>query len=84
MRVMGKEWALNIIEMYILFICEIEYFVETHLRKLCVILRSRAYYGLCVLIKDRGRRLPLKLQCRYHGQQGDVKQSLRRNYKSRS
>ena len=37
--------------------CEIEYFIETHLCKLCVIF-DRAYYGLCVLIKDIGRRLP--------------------------
>ena len=39
---------------------EIEDFVETHVCKLCVILRSRAF--LCVLIKDTGRRLPLELQ----------------------
>ena len=32
--------------------CEIEDFVETHLRKLCVIYSDRAYYGLCVLIED--------------------------------
>ena len=31
--------------------CEIEYFVETHLCKLCVILRSRVLLGVCVLIK---------------------------------
>ena len=53
--------------------CEIEDFVETHLCKLCVILRSRVtYYGFfCVLIKDIGRRLPLQLQqqCSYQGQQ---------------
>ena len=36
--------------------CEIEDFVETHrICKLCVILRDRAYYGLCVLIKDIDR-----------------------------
>ena len=103
--------------------CEIEDFVETHLCKLCVILRSRAlrvvciyiyfyknentlldpavrskilsklifascvwysdrtYYGLCVRIKYIGRRLPLELQCSYQGQQGDVSQSVRGNYK---
>ena len=42
--------------------CEIEDFVETHLCKLCVILRSRVLLGVCVLIKDIGRRLPLELQ----------------------
>ena len=63
--------------------CEIEYFVETHLLKLCVILRSRVKYGLCVLIKDIDRRLPLQLQCSYQGQQSDVSQSVRGNYKTR-
>ena len=53
--------------------CEIEDFVETQLCKLCVILPDRAYYWVCVLIKDIGRRLPLELQCSlYQGQQGDV------------
>ena len=56
--------------------CEIEYFVETHLCKLCVILRSR-------LIKDICRRLPLQLKCGYQGQQGDVRQSVRGTYKTR-
>ena len=46
--------------------CEIEDFVETHLCKLCVILRSRALRVVCI-----GRRLPLQLQCSYQGQQGD-------------
>ena len=36
----------------------------------------------CVLIKDIGRRLPLQLQCSYQGQQGDVRQSVRGNYKT--
>ena len=40
-----------------------------------------AYYGLCVLIKDIGRRLPLQLQCSYQGQQSDVRQSVRGKYK---
>ena len=44
---------------------------------------DRAYYGLRVLIKDIGRRLPLQLQCSYRGQQGDVSQSVRGNYKTR-
>ena len=42
--------------------CEMEDFVETHLCKLCVILRSRVYRWVCVLIKDIGRRLPLEVQ----------------------
>ena len=62
--------------------CEIEYFVETHLCKVRVILRSRSYW-VCVLIKDIGRRLPLQLQCSYQDQQGDVSQSVRGNYKTR-
>ena len=62
----------NIITIKIHFSCEIEYFVKTHLCKLCVIHSDRAYYGLCVRIKDIGRRLPLQLQCSYQGQQGDV------------
>ena len=41
------------------------------------------YYGLCVLIKDIGRRLPLQLQCSNPGQQGYVSQSVRGNYKTR-
>ena len=69
--------------------CEIEYFVETHLCKLCVILRSRVLWVVCPLIKDIyiyiyiGRRLPLQLQCSYQGQQGDFSQSVRGNYKTR-
>ena len=47
--------------------CEIEYFVEAHLCKLCVILRSRVL-RMCVLIKDIGRRLPLQIQCSYQDQ----------------
>ena len=62
--------------------CEIEYFVETHLCKLCVILRSRVLRVLCVLVKDIGRRLPLQLQCSYQGQQGVVRQSVRGNCKT--
>ena len=41
-----------------------------------VLYSYRAYYGLCVLIKDIGRRLPLELQCSYQGQQGDVGRSV--------
>ena len=63
--------------------CEIEDFVETHICKLCVWYSDRAYYGLCVLIKDMGRRLPLQLQCSYQGQQGNVCQSVLRNHKTR-
>ena len=48
----------------------------------CVWYSDRAYYGLCVLIKDIGRRLPLQLQCSNQGQQGDVRQSVRGNCKT--
>ena len=61
--------------------CEIKDFVETHLCKLCVILRSRVLRVVCPI----GRRLPLQLQqqCSYQGQQSDVSQSVRGNYKTR-
>ena len=49
----------------------------------CVWYFDRAYYELCVLIKDIGWRLPLQLQCNYQGQQRDVSQSVRGNYKTR-
>ena len=62
--------------------CEIEDFVETHICKLCVILRSRVL-RVVFLIKDIGRRLPLQLQCSYQGQQGGVSRSVRGNYKTR-
>ena len=54
--------------------CEIEYFVETHICKLCDTAIARITG--CVFIKDIGRRLPLQLQCSYQGQQGDVSQSV--------
>ena len=41
--------------------CEIEDFVEAHLRKLRVILPSRVLLGVCPH-EDAGRRLPLELQ----------------------
>ena len=41
---------------------------------------DRAYYELCILIKNIGRRLPLQLQCSYQGQQDDFSQSVRGNY----
>ena len=64
--------------------CEIEYFVETRLCKLRMILRSRVYYRLCFLIEDIGRRLPLlTLTLSYQGQQGDCRPSVRGNYKLR-
>ena len=50
----------------------------------CVWYSDRAYHGLSVLIKDIGRRLRLQLQCSYQGQQGDLRQSVRGNYKTRS
>ena len=49
----------------------------------CVRYSDRAYYRLCVLIKDIGRGLPLQLQCSYQRQQGDVIQSVHANYKTR-
>ena len=42
--------------------CDIEYFVETHHCKLCVILRSRVLRVVCPHIEDIGRRLP---SCNY-------------------
>ena len=81
----GCYLACCIIKVRIHSSCEIEdfNFIETHLCKLCVILRSRELSG-GVLIKDTGRRLPLELQqCNlYHGQQGDVNQSVRGHYKA--
>ena len=56
---------------------EIEHFVETHLASCVWHSDHRACYGLCVLIKDIGRQLPLQLQCSYQDQQGDVSQSVR-------
>ena len=38
---------------------------------------------MCVLIKDKGQQLPLEVQCGYQGQQGDVRQSVRGNSKTR-
>ena len=64
--------------------CEIGDFVEIHLCKLCVILRSRVLLGCVSSLRNIGRRLPLELQCSLHqGQQGDVSQSVRGNYKTR-
>ena len=64
--------------------CEIEDFVETHICKLCVILRSRVFRVVCPhFIKNIGRQLPLQLQCSCQGQQRDVSQSVRGNYKTR-
>ena len=58
--------------------CEMEYFVETHLCKLCVILQSRVLRVVCPHYSQGiGRRLPLQLQCSYQGQRGDVMQSVR-------
>ena len=47
--------------MHYSYSCEIEDFVEPHLRKLCLIRRSRVSRGVYVLVKDIGRRLPLVL-----------------------
>ena len=38
----------------------------------CVWYSDRAYYGLCVLIKDIGRRLPLQLVARFNTRGEDV------------
>ena len=87
MRLLDQKSSENAIYMYIVKIkihssCEIEYFVETHLCELCDTPIARIT-SCCVLIKDIGRRLPLQLQCRYQGQQGDVSQSVRGNYETR-
>ena len=63
--------------------CEIEDFFEKLIFASCVWYSDRAYYWVCVLIKDIGRRLPLQLQCSYQGQQGDVSKSVRGNNKTR-
>ena len=62
--------------------CEIEDFVETHLCKLCVILRSRVVRVVC---PHQGYKsaIRVQLQCSYQGQQGDFCQSVRGNYKTR-
>ena len=60
-----------------MFRCEIEedFVVETRICRLCVILRSRAFYvRVYVLVKGTGRRFPLKIACTRNGQQGDVNQ----------
>ena len=62
--------------------CEIEHLSKPIFAS-CVWYFDRAYYGLCVLIKDIGRRLPLQLQCSYQSQQREVRQSVRGNYKTR-
>ena len=50
----------------------------------CVWYSDRAYWRLCVLVEDISRWLPLQqLQCSYQGQQGDVRKSVRGNYKTR-
>ena len=84
----GSSWGGSYFEVCNIIIkihssCEIEHFVETHI---CKLLRysDRAYYWVCVLIKDICRRLPLELQCSlYQGQQGDLNQSVRGNYQTR-
>ena len=49
----------------------------------CLWYSDRAYYELCVLIRDIGRPLPLQLHDSYQGQQYDFSQSVRGNYKTR-
>ena len=64
--------------------CELEEFVELIFGS-CVCYSYRAYYWVCVLVKNIGRRLSLEPQCSllYQGQQGDVHQSVRGNDKTR-
>ena len=45
-------WTLFVISFFFNVTCEMEDFVETHLCKLCGILRSRVLRVLCDLIKD--------------------------------
>ena len=40
----SKAHVINIVQIKIHSSCEIEYFVETHICKLCVILRSRVFF----------------------------------------
>ena len=64
--------------------CEMKCFVETPLSLQAVCDTPIARITGCVSsLKDIGRRLPLQRQCSYQGQQGDVSQSVRRNYKTR-
>ena len=58
---------------------EMEDFVEPHICKLCLILRSRVLRGVCPQQGYcKGWRLPLELQCKlynlFRGHQGDVSQ----------
>ena len=73
--VLAAAAALLMLLLYIHSSCEIEDLFETHLCKLCVILRSRVLLSVSSL--DIGRRLRLELPCSlYQGQQGDVSQSI--------
>ena len=64
--------------------CEIEDFVETHICKRCVILRSRVLLVVCPHQAYRSATpLETTVQCRYQGQQGDVSQSVRGKYITR-
>ena len=66
--------------------CEIECFVETHLCKLCVILRSRVRITGCVSsLRISVGDSPCNYSvATYQGQQGDdVSQSVHGNYKTR-
>ena len=61
--------------------CEIEDKISSKLICASCVISDRAYYWVCVLMKDIGWRLPLELHCSlYQGQQGD-NQSVRGNYK---
>ena len=75
--------ALYIIKIKIHSSCEIEGFVETHLRKLCLILRSRVLRVVCPHQGQRSATPVGTTECSYQGQQGDVSPSVRGNYKTR-
>ena len=81
----GVWYTWNITKVKVHPSCEIEDFSSSKLiLASCVWYPDRAYYWVCVLMKGIGRRLPLQLQrSLYHGQQGDVSQSVRGNYKTR-
>ena len=71
------------IKIHSLQLCDRIFCRNSSLQSVCDTYSDRACYGLCVLIMDIGRRLPLQLQCSYQGLQGDVRKSVRGHYKTR-
>ena len=64
--------------------CEIEEFCRnSSLQAVCDTPIARITGCVSSLFEDIVRRLPLQQQCSYQGQQGDVRQSVRGNYKTR-